>query len=123
MTHKFATKENFYDFKRENNDDKTGILKFTQCDDKYPIHDLKKDELKAFISFAKLFEKLPWRTIKTYSSLKYETIPELKNPDNIDKDITLCSTRVTQKFRIIGYRQEEYFYIVWFDRNHQAYKG
>jgi hypothetical protein len=55
--------------------------------------------------------------------LKFENIPEINKPDTLEKDITLSSIRVTQKFRIIGYRQEQYFYIVWFDRNHQAYKS
>ena len=43
--------------------------------------------------------------------------------DNIEKDITLSSIRASEKFRLIGYRQEQYFYIVWFDRNHLTYKG
>ena len=40
-----------------------------------------------------------------------------------DRDIILSSLRVTDKFRLIGYRQEEYFCIVWFDKNHETYKG
>ena len=31
------------------------------------------------------------------------------------------SLRVDGKFRIEGYRDDEYFYIVWFDRNHEEY--
>ena len=105
----------------KNNDDKTGILKFLQCDDKYPLCNLQKDELKEFITFAKKIESIPWRTIKTYNGFKFENIPELKAPDCLGKDITLSSLRASDKFRIIGYRQEEYFYIVWFDRNHITY--
>ena len=84
---------------------------------------LKKDELKAFISFAKIFESLPWRTIKTYKGFKFESIPQIEKPDSIEKDITLSSIRASEKFRLIGYRQEQYFYIVWFDKNHLTYKG
>lgn len=113
----------YYDVPKTNNDDKTAVLKFSMCDDKYPLHDLSKDDLKEFISFAKLFEKLQWRVIKTHGGLKYEQISELRKPDAIEKDITLSSMRVSQKFRIIGYRQEEFFYIVWFDKNHEAYDG
>ena len=124
MKHRFGNNKDFnYNLNRENNDDKTGLLKFSECNEKYPLHELQKEELKAFISFAKTFEKLPWRTIKTFSGLKFENIPQLEKPDNIEKDITLSSLRVSDKFRIIGYRQEQFFYIVWFDRNHLTYKG
>ena len=89
MKHKFGKdiKDFNYNLNRENNDDKTGLLKFSQCDEKYPLQELQKDELKAFISFAKLFESLPWRTIKTYKGLKFENIPEIEKPDNIEKDM------------------------------------
>ena len=125
MKHKFGNnnKEFNYNLNRENNDDKTGILKFSQCDEKYPLQELQKDELKSFISFAKTFESLPWRTIKTYKGFKFESIPQIDKPDNIEKDITLSSIRASDKFRLIGYRQEQYFYIVWFDRNDLTYKG
>ena len=124
MKHNFGQKNSFdYKLIRENNDDKTGILKFSQCDEKYPLYDLQKEELKEFISFAKKFESLPWRSIKTYKGFKFENIPEIPLPNNIEKDITLSSLRASEKFRIIGYRQEDYFYIVWFDRNHLTYKG
>ena len=124
MKHRFGNNKDFnYNLNRENNDDKTGLLKFSECNEKYPLHELQKEELKAFISFVKTFEKLPWRTIKTFSGLKFENIPQLEMPDSIEKDITLSSLRVSDKFRIIGYRQEQFFYIVWFDRNHLTYKG
>mgnify|MGYP000006403069 FL=1 len=125
MKYKFgnSNKEFDYSLNRENNDDKPGILKFSQCDEKYPLQELQKDELKSFISFAKTFESLPWRTIKTYKGFKFENIPQIEKPDSIEKDITLSSIRASEKFRLIGYRQEQYFYIVWFDRNHLTYKG
>ena len=124
MKHNLNSKKEFnYSLNRLNNDGKTGILKFSQYDEKYPLYDLQKDELKEFISFAKKFESLPWRSIKMFKGFKFENIPNISMPDNLEKDITLTSLRVTEKFRLIGYRQEEYFYIVWFDRNHLTYKG
>ncbi len=124
MKHNFGQKSSFnYKLIHENNDDKTGILKFSKCDEKYPLCNLQKEELKEFIFFAKKFESLPWKSIKTYKSFKFENIPEILKPSNIEKDITLSSLRASEKFRIIGYRQEDYFYIVWFDRNHLTYKG
>lgn len=118
---KFNKKTNFdYKLCTNSNDDKRCVLKFSSCDDKYPLHFLNKEELKGFISYAKKIESLSWREIKTYSGLNFEALPELKKPDNLTPDITLFSMRVTQKFRIIGYRQDEFFYIVWFDRNHKT---
>ena len=57
MKYEFGNIKEFnYKLNCENNDDKTGLLKFSQCDEKYPLHELQKEELKAFISFAKIFE-------------------------------------------------------------------
>ena len=114
---------NYYNLQKDNDDNKECILKFSSCDDKYPLYLLKKEELKAFVTFAKKVESMTWSNIKIHSGLKYEQLSNLEKPDNLGKDITLSSMRVTQKFRIIGYRQSNYFYIVWFDRNHNAYKG
>lgn len=104
----------------ENSDYKACILKFSMCDDKYPLYNLNKNELKEFISFAKKVEKLTWNEIKSYSGLKYEVLNNMKMPSNISKDITIRSMRISGKFRIIGYRDDEYFYIIWFDNNHNT---
>lgn len=76
MTYKLNVQKSFnYNLNKNNNDDKYGILKFSSCHYKYPIYELKKDELKAFLNFAKLFESLLWREIKIYPSFKFENIP------------------------------------------------
>ena len=122
MSHNFGkTNNNFdYNLKKENTEDEKCILSFSQCDDKYPLWDLNKRELKAFIAFAKRIESLSWREIKTSDGLNYESLPQLTKPQNLDKDITLYSMRITQKFRIIGHRQKQFFYIIWFDKNHKT---
>lgn len=109
-----------YSLKNNNTDDEKCILMFTQCDDKYPLWKLNSTELKEFISFAKKIESLPWRDIKTLSGLNFESLQNCKKPNSIDKDITLYSMRINQKFRIIGYRVDRFFYIVWFDKNHET---
>lgn len=112
-----------YNLNHSTSDEKKGVLKFSKCDDKFPMHKMGKEHLKDFIKFAKQFESLPWRTIKTYNGYNYEAIPELNLPDNIENGIVLHSIRLSKKFRLIGYRQEESFYIVWFDINHESYVG
>ena len=101
-------------------DSKHAVLKFTFVDDKYPIYKLSKDDLKAFINFAKRFENLPWGLIKNYIGFKFENIPNLKVPNNT-LDENICSLRVSQKFRLIGFRKENAFNIIWFDKNHEVY--
>ncbi|MCM1053750.1 MAG: hypothetical protein NC483_07245 [Ruminococcus sp.] len=113
-------KTNAYELKTSTDDDKCCTLKFSKCDDKYPMYKLKKEDLKEFVNFAKKVENLSWKIIKVHPSLNYETLANMKKPDNISKDVTLTSMRMSKKSRIIGYRQQEYFYIVWFDVNHKT---
>ena len=51
----------YYDVPKTNNDDKTAVLKFSMCDDKYPLHDLSKDDLKEFILFASYLKNFSGR--------------------------------------------------------------
>ncbi len=102
-------------------DDKQCRLRFIDCHKKYPLENLTKKELKAFINFAKKIEQLTWRSIKFEDkSLNYETLNSFNLPTNSNGYINAESMRVTEKFRIIGYRDNEYFYIVWFDSNHKT---
>lgn len=103
---------------KNSSDNTTCTLKFSMCDDKYPLCNLNSNELKEFVQFAKKVEKIEWRDIKNYKGLRYEVLHNMKMPNNISKDMTIRSMRLSNKFRIIGYRDTEYFYIVWFDNNH-----
>ena len=49
-------------------DEKTCNLKFSMCDDKYPMYKLKQDELKEFIKFAKKVENLEWKDVNYHTS-------------------------------------------------------
>lgn len=109
---------------KKSSDDKNCIFRFSSCDEnKYPFHKLKREEIKKFVKFIKKVEKMNWGTIKTYSGLHYETISSLTPPDYLSKDITLKSMRVDKCFRVIGYKENEFFFIVWIDPNHEVYKG
>src|SRR5574344_1342621 len=88
-------------------DDDSCYLKFEYCHSKYPLEKLNNQELKAFIEFAKKIEKMTWRDIKlSDNGFNYETPRYFTDsiPDNIPKDATPVSLRVTKKFRIIGWR-------------------
>lgn len=96
--------------KEGTDDDKQCRLRFVDCHKKYPLEDLSKQELKSFIEFAKKAND---------NSFNYETIKDLKLPVNSNGIIEAETLRVTKKFRLVGYRDNEYFYIVWFDKNHK----
>ena len=103
-------------------DDKQCRLRFIDCHKRFPLEDLNKKELKGFIQFAQKIECKTWKDIKfNDNSLNYETIRNKKLPSNSNGIIDMESLRVDGKFRIIGYRDNEYFYIVWFDHNHEVY--
>lgn len=103
-------------------DDKQCRLRFVDCHKKYPLENLQKRDLKDFINFAKKIERQTWKEIKFEDkSLNYEIIDDCQLPTNSNGIIKMESLRVNGKFRIEGYRDNEYFYIVWFDRNHEVY--
>lgn len=110
-----------YQLKVSTDENKKCILKFIMCDDnKYQIYNLNQRELKEFLKFAKKVEQLEWKDIRKDVGLKYKSLNNLCPPSYISKDITLHSMRASQKFRIIGYKEKEFFYIVWFDKDHET---
>lgn len=106
--------------KNESTNTKQCRLRFSMCDSKHPMWDLDSEEIKEFIKFAKKVEQLEWKDIRKDKGLRYETLNNYKGPESISKDVSICSMRLSRKSRIIGYRQEEYFYIIWFDNNHET---
>lgn len=117
----FKKQSSFYELNKNNSDGENCCLKFSQCDDKkYQLYNLNKEELKSFIDYAKKVEKMPWREIFCSKGLNYEKLENIKLPDSIDKSITAYSMRASKKFRVIGYRIDCFFYIIWFDNNHET---
>ena len=111
-----------YNLKKDTEDNKKCILKFSLCDDnKFKMDNMNSRNIKEFIKFAKKVENMTWKDIRNDQGLKYEAIKQLKPPIYISSDITLHSMRMGQKSRVIGFKENEFFYIVWFDPNHQAY--
>lgn len=117
----FKKETDYYALEKNNGNDKICSLRFSQCDDnRFQLWNLNKQEIELFISYAKKIEKLSWQEIYQHRGLNYEKIDSLKTPDYLDSEVSLYSMRVSQKFRILGYRSYEFFYIVWFDNNHET---
>jgi hypothetical protein len=107
-------KETNYDFRR-------GKFAFEfVCDNRCCLSDWQGQELKLLIDSFKKVEKLTWQEIFVDQGLKWERNKNIAIPlpNQLPKDTKLCSFRVNQKMRIYGYRAQELFYIVWFDKNH-----
>lgn len=114
-------KKDYHALKTNNSEDKTCCIKFSHCDDnKYQLQRLNKEEIKKFVSYVKKVETLKWQQIKTHKGLKYETLSDITPPSYIDENITIKSMRVDGKFRVVGFRSNEFYYILWFDNNHET---
>lgn len=121
VSNNYKKERDYYSLDKNNGNDKYCCLKFSQCDDnKYQLWELNKQELEIFISYAKKVEKLSWQEIYQSKGLNYEKIDDIVPPDYLDNSISLYSMRANKKIRILGYRSYEFFYIVWFDNNHET---
>ena len=46
-------------------------------------------------------------------------LPENSIKEKISKDISFYELRVSQKARVVGFRQNAVFFICWLERNHR----
>lgn len=93
------------------------------CDDKkFQLHKLNANELKDFTNYVKQIENMTWADIKTHGGLRFKALSniEYKIPNNVPNDITICSMRLSQKFRVLGFRENAYFFVIWFDNKHET---
>lgn len=100
---------------------KKAKLTFSSCCEKHCLlSGWVKEELKTLISKFKRIEKLTWKEIRTDSSLNYKQVTKIniKPPDTFPPESSLCSLEITKQARIFGYRTDEFFNIIWFDKNH-----
>lgn len=86
------------------------------------ISDWFGNELKQLVDCFKKIESLEWKDILGDEGLNFERNANIaiQLPKSLPKDVKLCSMRVNKKMRIYGYRAQEYFYIVWFDKGHEV---
>lgn len=87
-------------------------------------------DLKDFSHLNELLSKTTWKEMIQNCSKNYgmkkglgstvirDTNIHEKLPKNISKDCTLIELRVNEKSRIIGFRNNEIYFLIWLDRNH-----
>lgn len=109
------------DLKETNYDSRRGKLAFEfASDNKCCLSEWHNRELKLLIDSFKKIERLTWNEVFNDTGLNWERNKNIaiQLPTNIPKDVKLYSFRVNGKMRVYGYRAQEFFYIIWFDRNH-----
>ena len=95
------------------------VFRFSSADDNNRVlHEWQKKELKALISCFKKMEKLTWNKIRRDTGFKMTKLNNVSPPSYLSKEIELYEIRVNQEQRIHGYKFQNIFYIVWFDRDH-----
>lgn len=98
------------------------IFKNVNHHSKCKIEKWQGKELTSLIECFKKIESLTWNEIFENEGLNWERNKNIAIPlpENFPNDAKLCSMRVSKKMRIYGYRSEEYFCIIWFDKNHEV---
>ena len=57
--------------------------------------------------------------IKQYTKTDFPPISKFKHPKHIMNDVTWCSIHIQGKECVIGYFEENVFYLVFLDKNHE----
>lgn len=109
-------------FELVNYDNQTGKISFESVfhHKKCSIESWTGKEMKLLVDKFKMIESLTWLEIQRHSGLdfKEESYTAIAKPETVPQDTTLSSIRIDKKMRIFGYRVNDFFYIVFFDKNH-----
>jgi len=93
------------------------------CANHFQLSDWQHDELKGLISKLRELSGKRWVEIKSLKGFKPVDPATFSKqlPQNVPQDATIFECRTSGKARLFGYRINNIFHIVWFDRNHQVY--
>jgi len=98
--------------------------------DNYPLHEWQKLELKLLIEQLRMMENMTWLDIKKsggygpksggvgFKPLNVRTL-RCHVPERL-RGVDLTEIRITQRLRIMGFRDHATYCIVWFDREHDV---
>lgn len=106
-----------------NYDECRGRLAFSSvCDRHCLLCEWVKQELNGLIGYFKKVEELIWFDIQKDPGLDYEEVNNIAfpRPTTLPPDASLHSMRVAGRLRVYGYRADDVFNIIWFDRLHEV---
>lgn len=91
-------------------------LNFEKLETDYDFNQLNKEQIKAFINTFDNFSKLSWANISSSDGFKYK-----KYHGNCFKGDypAIYKFRISEKYRCLGYRKEDIFYILRFETDHK----
>ncbi|APU60257.1 MAG6450 family protein [Clostridium botulinum] len=89
---------------------------------RWKLSDWNKKEIDDLFKCFKTIESLTWNQLRKHPGLQYKAI---NNPPdiaklNVSEDVTICEIRVCKVKRIHGFRSDNVFCVLWFDREHEV---
>ena len=88
---------------------------------KYLLAHWTKEELEDLLSFFDKMEQRTWEQIIQApgdKGLGYKHISSVSPPEHVSPDRKIHEARVCRTKRVFGYREDNVFNIIWFDRTH-----
>ncbi|MHB8327846.1 MAG: hypothetical protein ACYDB5_10515 [bacterium] len=94
-------------------------------DKDYSIEKCTDEEKLSFLRTIHILSQLTWEVLKQNNrhSLGYEKIAEVNCslPPQITDDVKLIAFRFYNKAPMVGFRENQIFHIIFFDRNYKLY--
>ncbi|PAD85752.1 hypothetical protein CHH55_21940 [Niallia circulans] len=97
-------------------------LSFKYIEEEYSFNILTFEEKKMFISTFSMFTKMSWDDILVNDGLEYKQYDPSKNnwfKNSPYEDKKIYKFRTSQKCRCFGYRENDIFYVLRFERDHK----
>lgn len=99
-------------------------LSFSLLEQDYGFQTLEKDEIRAFLSTFESFNKMTWDDIGRSDGLQYKPYTPSSKEENwfrnsLYRDKAICKFRTSRKYRCFGYRENDVFYILRYERDHE----
>lgn len=100
-------------------------LSFDLLEEEYGFDILEPDEIKAFLSSFETFTELSWDDIGRSDGLQYKPYsPNSKQNDwfrnSSHQEKSIYKFRTSKKYRCFGYRANDIFYVLRFERDHEV---
>ena len=106
---------------------KCPIFSFLYLQDRYCITKCSKEEKIGFVDAMRKLSKLTWNQIRSSDrhTLGTEKINrgqiKVQVPSSISEDNSFFAIRFHQLKPMVGFREDNIFHIVWFDRDYSLY--
>jgi hypothetical protein len=91
----------------------------------YCLSECQRDQVKEAIDAMRQLTSLAWTGISAHGGLRLKWLPEsglvgVTRPEWLSEEVRIAEVRASDRFRILGYRDNDDFVILWFDPDHEA---